>query len=211
MARTLTAGMLAAIAAARGTIVYLFQIETSSGTLRLCTAPMDIDWDGESWQGIGGAMQFGVAQESADPAAQGVELTLSGVEQSIIASVLNTQVRGRPVQIWMAHLDDNLQVAGTLEIFRGYQLADYRITERRPETGPGTCDVRTRVQSRVSVLGHPNPVRTNVTSHNAMLARVGLTTGDTFFQNVPAVAGHEVYWGRAAPKTPGTTRRGRPR
>lgn len=195
MTRTLTAGMQTAVAAQTGTIIYLFQIESDAGTTRFTTAPVDIAWDSQTWSGIGGTLAFPGVEETADPSGQGVELTLSGVDQTIIAVILNNQVRGREVRIWLAHLSDaGAVVADPLEIFRGYQLSDYRITETRSREG-GTVEVRTRVQSRLSKLRQATAVRTNDNSLNDMLKRLGLATGNTFFSTVPAIADRYVRWG----------------
>lgn len=207
MTRTLTAGMQTAVAAQTGTIVYLFQIESSGGTLRLCTAPVDIAWDSQTWDGIGGTLAFGGIEETGDPSGQGVDLTLSGVDQTFIAVLLANHVRGHEVRIWLAHLSDGDVVADPLEIFRGYQLADYRISETRSREG-GTVTVKTRVMSRLATLRNAVPVRTNPTSHNDMLKRAGLSTGDTFFQNVPGLGHQKINWGPRRIPTDGTKRRG---
>lgn len=198
MTRPLTAGMLSAIAAKRGELVYLFEIETSGGVLHLCTAPVDVAWNGETWEGIGGTLVFDSIDETPDPAGQGVGLTLSGVDQTVIASVLTNQVRGYPVAIWWAHLDDGDIVPDPLEIFRGLQLADYQISEKRSQQ-PGTVTVKTRVKSRLARLRNAQVVHTNESSHNDMLARAGLPTGDTFFRNVAGLVGRDIYWGTNRP------------
>lgn len=198
--RTLTAGMQTAVAAATGEILYLFQLDSSGGTLRLCTAPVDITWNAQSWDGIGGILAFSGVEETADPAGQGVELTLSGVDQTIISILLQHQFRGYEVRIWLAHLAINgTIVADPIEIFRGRQLSDYRINEERPESGSGSVTIKTRVQSRLSILRNPEAVRTSIVSQNDMLKRAGLSTGDTFFRNVPAIAGRQVRWGQINP------------
>ena len=195
--RTLTAGMQAAVAAQTGEIVYLFQIGTSGGTIRVCSAPVDIAWNSQTWEGIGGTLAFSGVEETADPAGQGVELTLAGVDQTIISALLQNQFRGYEVRIWLAHLAANgTIIADPIEIFRGRQLSDYRITEERAtDKSAGTVTVVTRVQSRLAILRHAQPVFTSETSHNDMLKRAGLTIGDTFFRNVPAIAGKTLKWG----------------
>lgn len=195
MTRTLTAGMQTEVAAQRSTIVYLIQLESSGGTTRLTTAPVDIAWDAQTWEGIGGLLAFGGVEEGPEASASGVELSLSGVDQTIISVLLNNNVRGREVRIWLAHLlDTGLIQPDPLEIFRGFQNAEYNISETRDPEQPGTIIVRTRVQSRLSVLGSPTAVRTNEVSHNDMLERAGLTTGDTFFRNVSTLAGSDLNW-----------------
>ena len=195
--RTLTAGMQTAVAAQTGEIAYLFQIDSSGGSVRLATSPVNISWNSQTWEGIGGTLAFSAVEETPDMSGQGVELTLSGVNQTIISVLLNNQFRGYEVRIWLAHFaSTGTIVSSPLEIFRGRQLSDYRITETRRENDqPGTVSVKTKVQSRLAVLLNAQPVLTSEVSHNDMLKRAGVATGDTFFRNVPAIAGPSLDWG----------------
>lgn len=200
MTRTLTAGMQTEVAAQRGTIAYFIQLDSSGGTIRITTAPVDVAWDSQTWEGIGGLLSFGGVEEGPEASGQGVQLTLSGVDQTIIAALLNNDVRGREVRIWLAHISDlGAVVADPAEIFRGFQNDDYRISETRDPVQAGTVTVETRIQSRLSVLAQAIAVRTNEISHNDMLKRASLTTGDTFFRNVGAVVGGDIRWGMPWP------------
>jgi len=192
--RALSAGMQTAVAAQRGTILYFLQISSSGGETYLSTAPVDIDWNSLTWQGVGGHLVFGAIDETPDTDGQGVDLALSGVDQSIIGLLLTNNVRGRPIRIWLAHLDDGDVIDTPEMIFRGHQLADYSIRERRAREGGGV-EVKTRVESRLAVLRYATPVHTNPVSHNDMLKRAGLPTGDTFFQHAPNLAGRSIRWG----------------
>lgn len=184
------------IAAQTGQFAHLFSIDTDAGLVRLATTPVDVLWDSQTWEGIGGSLVFGSAEETPDPSGQGLQLTLSGVDQTFIAVLLSAQMRGREVRIWLVHFSTTYTiVADPLEIFRGRQLADYRISEERLESGAGTVNIRTSVQSHLAVLRNPELVASNEVSHNDMLKRAGLSTGDTFCRNVLAIAGKPIKWG----------------
>jgi len=198
MTRTLTAGMQTEIAAQRGAIAHLFEIDTSGGMVRLATTPVDVLWNSQTWEGIGGTLVFNAAEETPDPSGQGLELTLSGVDQTFISVLLSANLRGREIRIWLVHFNPATFsiIADPLEIFRGRQLADYRINESRPaDGGAGGVDIQTRVQSYVATLRNPETVNSSEISHNDMLKRAGLTTGDTFFRNVLAITGKPFKWG----------------
>lgn len=196
MTRALSAGMQTEIAAQSGQIAHLFSIDSDAGLVRLATTPVDVLWDSQTWEGIGGSLVFGSAEETPDPAGQGLQLTLSGVDQTFIAVLLSANMRGREVRIWLVHFSATYTiVADPLEIFRGRQLAEYRITEDRPSDGPGSVTVTTRVQSQIGGIRGPEAVLTNEVSHNDMLKRAGLATGDTFFRNTLGIAGRFIQWG----------------
>jgi hypothetical protein len=198
--RTLTAGMQTAVAAQRGTYVQLLQIDSSAGSNYISTSPVDITWNSHTWDALGGAILIGAAEEAPDASA-GLELSLSGVDQTIIAMLMSTQVRGYEIRMWLAHIaDDGTVISDPLECFRGYQLSDYTITERRPvPPARGTVDVRTRVVSRMTPMNRAQPVRSNIVSHRDMLKRAGLAVTDTFMQNVASVAGRPIFWNSTMP------------
>lgn len=198
LTRTLASGLQAEIDAQSARYAHLFQIESSGGTTRFATTAQNISWDSQTWTAIGGLLVFSSADETPDPSGQGLELTLSGVDQTIISILLNNNMRGREVRIWLAHFTDTLQItADPLEIFRGRQLSDYTIAETRPASPdqPGSVTVTTRVQSHLAILNGSLAVLCTEHSHNDMLKRAGLSTGDTFMRNLLAIAGKPIKWG----------------
>lgn len=203
MAREMTEGMQTAVAGERGILAHLIQIEASGGTVRLATTPLPISWDGHTWEAIGGSLGFGEVVESTDLSGHGTAITLSGVDQSIIATVLTNHVRGRMAVIYLAHFDPATWqlVEDPLEIYRGFQNEPYQIDESRgtEDLQPGTVTVSTKIVSRLAELGQTRAVRSNVHSHREMLRRAGLTGDDlldTFFRTVPELVNRPIYWGR---------------
>lgn len=202
MPRTMTSGMQAAVAAERGQYVHLVEIDSSGGVLRLCTATQDVAWSTYTWVGSGGVLGIGAVQEVGTADLPGVDLTLSGVEQSIIADLLSYHLRGRAVAIWRAHIDDSGQVvADPLLLFTGFLNEDWTIEEQRDEEGKalGTVTITTMAASRAAILQQNRTLATSLDSHNAMLARAGLATGDTFFRTVPGIAYQGLVWGHPWP------------
>ena len=204
MARSLTTGMNTAVAAETSAIVHLISITSSASApndvVELTTAPYDMSWDSKTWTGIGGALSFDAITESPDRKAQGVRLTLGGVDQSIIALLMSYHMRGRVGVIYLAHLTDGDVVATPYEIFRGYLNDDWKIEEDRglEDNQPSTCTVSTRIVSRLAALEIKKPVRANLTSHREMLRRSGATgavLADDFFKFLPELMGEKVYWG----------------
>lgn len=206
MARTLSAGMQSAVAAESATLVHFVQIESSGGTLRLTTAPQDVSWNAQTWTGIGGVLRFGAPVESMELRGQAVELTLDGVDQTFIATVLNNHVRGREVVIYFGHMDPSAGtvIATPLEVFRGFLNEPISITEQRSPDGRegSSVEVKTRAVSRLADLQRPNAVRTNVHSHRDMLRRAGLVggaLGDQFFKFTAEIANRRIFWGTKPP------------
>lgn len=212
MPRGLPSGYLAEVEKDHGDAATVRLIEltywdgSSEQELYLTDASQDIDAtvDGspQTFTGTGGLLDYPGMRESEDTKEQGVDLTLSGVDQTTVAIILSNQFRGRLVRIWEAKYD---VASGTIVDspqlqFEGFQNDPYEMEEEPGEDGqPGTARITTRVVSRLGSGEARRVVKTNLTSHQEMLERAGLTADDTFFQNVPAITNREVYWGRDAP------------
>ncbi len=207
MTRSLTSGMQAAIAAERGTIAHLFELDASGGTLRLATTPHDVVWGGYTWQGIGGALTFDVVTEQTDLSGQGTNLTLSGVDQTIIATILTNNVRGREAVVYLVHFDADLQIGDDrLVLYRGFLNGQVQISEHREteSLAAGSVTVTTRIVTRLDELGQVRGARSNVGSLRDMLRRGGFTgtaLNDTFFLLVPRLQNVPIYWGQKTPAT----------
>jgi hypothetical protein len=194
------------IAAERAEFAFLYQIETSGGTIRLTNASRDIVALSQTWTAVGGSLLQGVVPDIADRRAQGVDLTLFGVSQTIIALLQLEQFRGRNVLIYLIQGDPDTQVFTTPDlIFRGRQNSDYRITEDRDfestESG-GTVTVKTRISADLSQINSAISCRSSVPSHQEFLRRAGLSTSDDFFSRVFSIMNKTIFWGTADPDIP---------
>ena len=105
--RTLTAGVQSAIAASQVTALMFCELDFSSGFLRVTTAGHDVTWNGYTWTGVG--LLGSVASIAEDTALQanGVKLTLSGVDSAIIAIALQEAYQGRSARMWLAFVNDS--------------------------------------------------------------------------------------------------------
>lgn len=172
-------------------------------TLKLSTASQDIDVDvgsgTETFSGTGVLMGISNIDESADMDAPGVDITFDGVDQTIISVILSNQFRGRKIKAWRIWLDpSDGSVLESIMVFDGYQNEAYSVSESQTEL-PDAVAVSTRCVSRLTKFNATRSVKTNVTSHNELLERAGVATGDLGFEFVPAIQDKEVYWGRSAP------------
>jgi len=181
MARNISASMKTAIAAQTSRLTHFIEMEFSGGTVYLTTAPHDIDWDGHTWEGIGGLLAFEPIEEGGTSTGGGTTLKISGVDQTILSALLSQHTRGRKVTIYLAHLDsDYAIVSDPLEVFAGYLNQGYTAREQRGREG-GTCVISIPVVSGMTALRRRNGFLPNLTSHQAV------HPGDTFFQHVPAI------------------------
>lgn len=188
MPRDLTPAMEASLEKSSGVdVVWLILAEFSGGTVRLCTASDDIEWSGETWEGVGGSVRPGPITEDPDPESQGLSITLPAVDQILVQKLLTEHFIGRTVQIWKAHLDPDtgLIVEDPIDGFTGEMLDDFTITH---DTLAGTSLIKGRAVSRVGRGGVIPILRMNRVSHGRFYP------GDLFYQYVGVLAAKQLFW-----------------
>ncbi len=204
--------------AERAEYAFLYEINHSGGVIRMTNASRDVVALGETWTAVGGSLLQGSVPDVADRKAQGVDLELFGVSQTIIALIQINQFRGRNVLIYLIFADPDTGVFGTPDlIFRGRQNSDYKVIEDRDfestESG-GTAKVKTRISADLSQINSSISCRSNVPSHQEFLRRAGIATDDEFFSRVLTIMSKTIFWGTADPDVPripaGFTQYGQP-
>jgi hypothetical protein len=191
------------VADQRGEFVYLYEITHSGGTIRVTNSSADISALSQTWTAIGGALLHGAPPETSDRKAQGVQLSLYGVNQQVISAIQSNQFRGQLIKIYLVHFDVDTGVIDTPDlIFQGRQNGDYQISESRDfestDSG-GAVTVSTRVTADTASINNKVSTRCNVPSHQELLRRAGLTATDEFFRRVPSLTNQPVFWGGDIP------------
>lgn len=88
--------------------------------LYLSTLPYSFVWNGITWIGAGNLGSISSIGENTDLQAQGVSLTLAGIDPGLISIALSEQYQGKQCQIWFCPLDANGQLIGNpIRIFNG--------------------------------------------------------------------------------------------
>lgn len=192
MSRTLTAGIQTAIADAGAEFTHLIELVFSGGVQRLSMGSTSLSWNGRTWTATKGALAFGHAKESSDLSAGAIELTLSGVDQSIIAILLSQHYLARSVKVWRAHLNTaaGTVISSPIPLFSGYMNGGYTVKDVRPIEGHGTCTITLRCTDQLARLEERRGFQTNETSHQAVHST------DRFFQHVNVLAHKPIVWRR---------------
>lgn len=144
----------------------------------------------KKWTGIGGNLGFEAITESNDLAAQGTDIILSGVDQSIISIVLSKKYIGRYCRTWLCHFNSSaIIIDSPLMIFWGRMNGGFDIEETREEDVPGTVEIRLRAVDRMGDLTRVRGIQTNLESHQK------LYKGDMFFEFVDKTINKVIKWG----------------
>lgn len=193
MTRSLDASLLTDLAAESAVLVWLVELTFGGGTVRFTSAAADVDWSASTWTATGGALVVEPVLEVADLRAQGVRLTLSGVDPAIVSAVLGQDHRGRAAKLYLGHLDASSgDVIGTFyTAFQGYMNDGFEITQEQGEADgvAGTVRITTRLVSRLVDLERVRGISANVASHQAHFS------ADTFFRPVAPLMGRVIYFG----------------
>jgi hypothetical protein len=120
MTRTITTNSNNAAQAAHVRMCLLAKLEFDSATIYVNNADRTIVFGGNSYLGIGDFGTLSNVEESSILSAARVNLTLSGVNPSMVSIAFNEQYQGRGATIYMAFFDDNyVLVADPMVIFKG--------------------------------------------------------------------------------------------
>ena len=121
MVRSLTAGMVTEVTAAKLAPILLIKMEFDSGDLNLWTGIGDLVFSGDTYTGAGDLLAFSPIEETDELKAVGLTGTLSGIPSSIISIALAEDYMGRAVTVWLGALtgDPPALVADPEPIFAG--------------------------------------------------------------------------------------------
>jgi hypothetical protein len=165
-----------------------------------------VDGSAQVWEGIGGAMVPGPAEESPDLDSGGQDLQVAAVDPDFQLGgiLLESRPCNRDYQHWRLHYHDAGSLAGTVKasylIFHGKLNGMFEIQDVNPEevvgAEPGTILVKFRAMNPFGMLDVTRNIKTNLDSHQKHYA------GDLFMTHVEATMNRRVYWGWANPDPP---------
>lgn len=185
MSRDLPAGAAAAFAAQKVPPIFLVELQWPTGTVYAWSGFGNITWDGHTFVGTGTLGKISEVRESREGGANGMILSLAGVNSSELARSLEDDSQGRPGKVWVGTLAAN----GTLAhdpylLFDG--IIDVCPTEDSGET------------ATISVYLEKELIDTRTRGRRYTHEDQQLDyPGDLFFQYVAGLAEKDVQWGTA--------------
>jgi len=102
------------------TAVTFVTLEFESGTLYANSSPINILYGGNNYLGVGKLGGIAAVQESAELALSNMNLTLVGVDTTLLSAALNEEYRDRDATVEVAFLDSSNAVIGQpTVVFKG--------------------------------------------------------------------------------------------
>lgn len=103
------AGPLAEINKAKNAPAHLFELRLDSGTVYITDAYRPVLWNGNTYSALGYFLGFDAIKETAELVVSQVQVTLAGVDQVLVAAVLNQEYLDRRLLIYKAFFADDTQ------------------------------------------------------------------------------------------------------
>lgn len=173
--------------------VNFVMLDFSSGPLYMNSSPYSIDFDGNTYLGVGNLGAISVVQEGTDLQARGIELTLSGIPSSLVAIALDEAYQGRDCKIWIGFLTSSHDPSSL--IADPIQLGPWIMDTMDIELGE-TAKITVRAESRLIRWDKPHSSRyTNEEQQNRFPAEGG-DPADLGLEFVSQMAEKELLWGR---------------
>ena len=184
MARSLPAALATEFGKDQLELFYAVELGFSSGTIRFWTGYGDLTADGEVWSGSGLIMQISTSQENTDLSANGLSLTFSGLNTSVISFVLNENYRGRIAKVYVGALVDNAPTDL-------YQIWSGRMDTMTIAENGQTATVQIAVENILIDLERP---RLRLYTDEEQKTRY---PGDDSLSKVAGLQDRQIIWGRA--------------
>jgi hypothetical protein len=157
-----------------------------SAPVRLCTANVNLVWDGNTYVGTG---VLGAVNEVDDSPGEykNLTFTLSGVDLAVISIALNENVRNKRVTVREAVID-----ASTFAILDAPVIWTGTIDQMPVQQGDGTATVSVSAEHRGITFARAKPINYNEVDQ----ARIDPT--DTSLRFIQSQSTHQDVWPAAS-------------
>lgn len=202
MAITLTSGQRTALAARELVVREGAKFELDSGTFGFWTGLGPLTYDSVTYQGVGQLATASPITQVGSMVAAGLELQVAGLDQqdgadagSLYTDLEDEDVAGRLVTYYRFYFDRTKARRSVAELILAEQLFKGPIDrlKREEELGEGesvSSSLMVYVESRAMEFGRRHTTRRTNEHQQA------LHSGDLFFNQVHAMQGRELFWGR---------------
>jgi hypothetical protein len=168
--------------------VLFLQMHFTSGDIFIWSGLGTVQWNGQTWLGLGKLGTISAIEESSEIKATNVTFTLSGIPQDDITKIFGEVRQGYPVKLWFGALGSNNNViADPLQIFAG------RMDITTIDEGAQTSTISISVENRLIDLNRARERR--YTDQDQQID----FPGDLGFQYVQSIQDWNGTWGKAGP------------
>lgn len=176
--------MLDALTSTVVPIAILAEATFRTGTVYLWSGMGPLNWNGQTWQGVGALGSISPIEEGSTVEAKGVTITLSGFDPTLLPDVLNEFALLQPVNIYLACFNGGAIIADPLLAFSG------RMDQPMIEVGQS---------AKISINCETDLLDLNVATDRRYTQDDQQMDwpGDLGMNFVPAIQEITIYWGSA--------------
>jgi hypothetical protein len=188
MSSRLSTANTAATSAAHVPYALFADFNFVSGHVRLSSYDQAYTFGGNTYQALGKFCNFGDYPETADLTASALTFTLSGVDSSLMSTVLTEKYHNRDCTLYVGWLDANNALVDTpYLLWEGLMDSMQLHSDEQQSSITLTCETRLLLMGKTSGWMY------------ADVHQKQFKTGDNFFNLVASLANKIVNWGSAAP------------
>lgn len=92
--------------------IILCEMGFPSATVNTWTGQGSISWDSKTWTGTGELIGFSSFPERMDGSAQGIQMTVNGVDSTLLSDATEDEWQGAAVGVWIAFVDTSGAIIG---------------------------------------------------------------------------------------------------
>lgn len=187
MSRQMSSGMLTAIQAGLLRPAVFVQAQFLTGTVFIWTGYGTITWNSQNWSGIGDLLSISTIEEGATVDARGILISLSGINNALLADCLQEFQVGAPVVVYLG-LFNNASPPGLIDA----PVVSWagRMDQATVDVGADQAIISIAVESKL-LLNNVGVDRRYSADDSAILG-----SGDQAFRFVTSFAAQSLTWGR---------------
>lgn len=186
--RTIESSAEAALGESGVAIVLLLEMELSE-TVRMCSSPYEVTFEGNDYLGVGNLGAVGVVNDSPGE-YKPLRLNLSGVSTDVLAIALEEDLRGKPCSLRMAVLDPTTHEVLDAPLIWSGTLDQMPVA--LPAEADGSFSIGATAEHRGVTFARPKPLRYTDTDQRRLFA------GDTSLRFIDAQSNHPDVWPAAS-------------
>lgn len=170
-------------------LIIAVEILYKSAPVRAHTATGDIVIDGQTYTGVGALGGIDPVKQSANNGPASLNLSLTGLDPTLVAETLNERTAGSKVKIMICSLDDDFKVTSASIIFAG------RVSTQRFAYGQ-EMSIEVEVVDRLADWQRKGSRRFDQESHTNEYP------GDDFCRFIAQMSEKPISWGSAKDAPP---------
>lgn len=155
-----------------------------SGAVRLWNGYTDLDIGGNTFIGAGSFLSVSSVEETAEIAARGITMSLSGIDASLISIALQENYQNRIAKVYLGAIQSN----GTIQ---SYQLFSGRLDVMNIEESGETATISVSAENRLIDLERPRTRRFTSEDQKALFP------GDLGLDYVNDLQDKTLDWGKS--------------